>query len=115
MINMANPEAAEWVEAEICRIIEDYQLEFFRLDYNVETYDWFIRDEKHGVVRSAIYEYYKNTCEMFQRLRKKIPALFSRIVLPAEAEPLLTLCGTLPIPGLPTGQLLPEVLLLPTV
>ena len=73
MINMANPDAVRWVESEISRIIEEYHLEFFRLDFNAEVYDWHIQNEKNGIVHSAEYEYYKNTCEMYRRLRKKYP------------------------------------------
>ena len=73
IVNMANPEAAAWVESEICRIIEEYHVELFRLDFNVETREWYIQDEKSGVVRSGVHEYYKNTCDMYRRLRKKYP------------------------------------------
>ena len=36
-INMADPEAAAWVESELVRVIEEYKCDLFRLDYNLGT------------------------------------------------------------------------------
>ena len=33
-LDITNPEAAKWMEQQITRVIEENQLDFFRLDYN---------------------------------------------------------------------------------
>ncbi len=70
LIDMTNPEAAKWVEGEIGRVIEDYKLDLFRLDFNMEQN---VILEKDGKKYSGEYEYYKATCEMYRRLRLKYP------------------------------------------
>ncbi len=72
-INMAIPEAAAWVEAELSRCIEEYGIEVFRLDYNLSTIDLCnIVDLGNGPENNYV-RYYKNTNDMYRRLRLKYP------------------------------------------
>ena len=73
VIDMANPEAAAWVESEICRVIETYGVELFRLDYNVDYTAYNCKIERSGVAESSYLRYYAALYAMFARLRKKYP------------------------------------------
>lgn len=71
-LDFTNPDAAAWAEEEIARVISEYKLDLFRVDYNVG---------------SEVYFYYKNTdhmefCSikhfqavyaMYERLKKRFP------------------------------------------
>jgi len=73
LIDMTNPEAALWVESEISRIVEEYKLDVFRLDFNVSRDYQFNRIDKYGKMCDSIAQYYKITCDMYRRLREKYP------------------------------------------
>ncbi len=75
VIDMANPEAAAWVYAEVCRVIETYGVELFRLDYNVDhrTSDCVI--ETDGVRESSYLRYYRALYDMFAALRRRYPTV----------------------------------------
>src|SRR5690606_15687745 len=38
-LDVTKPEVAEWMEAEIVRIIERYDLDLYRLDYNINIWE----------------------------------------------------------------------------
>ncbi len=72
-INMADPEAAAWVESELIRVIEEYKCDLFRLDYNLGTDDLLNRyDNGHGT-ENAYVRYYQNTNAMYHRLKRRFP------------------------------------------
>ena len=74
VINMANDEAAAWVESEIARVIEENGCDMFRLDYNV---GWpgatLTRSQRNGSMENNILRYYDNVYAMYGRLRKRFP------------------------------------------
>ena len=72
-LNMAIPEAAAWAEAELSRIIEEYKIDLFRLDYNLSL--WQKQNRYHGkhTDENGFVRYYKNTNAMYERLRRKYP------------------------------------------
>ena len=70
---MTRPEVVAWTEGELTRVIEDYGVELFRLDYNVSTSDLLNKTDKGHGQENAYIRYYKNTNEMYKRLRKRFP------------------------------------------
>ena len=73
VIDMANPEAAAWVFSEVCRVIESYGVELFRLDYNVSAADSVCRRGPYG--ESAYLRYYDAVYRMFGALRARYPGV----------------------------------------
>jgi len=72
-LNMAIPEAAAWAEAELSRVIEEYKIDIFRLDYNLSQHQLQNRyDGVHGQ-ENGFVRYYQNTVAMYERLRRKYP------------------------------------------
>lgn len=72
-MNMADPEAVAWAEAELTRVIDEYKVDLFRLDYNLSTDDLLNKIDRGNGPENAYVRYYKNTNAMYHRLRKKFP------------------------------------------
>jgi len=72
-LNMAIPEAAAWAEAELCRVIEEYKIDLFRLDYNLHQHNLQNRYRGANGEENAFLRYYRNTLAMYERLRRKYP------------------------------------------
>lgn len=72
-LNMAIPEAAAWAESELCRVIETYQIDLFRLDYNLDAQQLHNRYIGKNGLENAFVKYYENTNAMYERLRRKYP------------------------------------------
>lgn len=73
LINMADPDACAWVEGQIAHLVEDYGIELFRLDYNIDLKDISYRlDRGHGTEDGTL-RYYANTVAMYDRLRRRFP------------------------------------------
>jgi len=70
MLNLTIPEAARWMEDQICRVIEENELEFFRLDYNTHGVG---RNERDGFVESHFWRYYETLYAIYERLRARFP------------------------------------------
>lgn len=70
IIDMSKPDAVEWVESEIARVIEENKVDLFRLDYNIGSAEIFCQDED-GVCNTL--SYYENVYAMYNRLRKRFP------------------------------------------
>ena len=69
VLDMANPEAAAWVERELERCITEYGMELFRLDYNMGIDGLLGRHEGEN----AFLRYYQNVTAMYARLKRKYP------------------------------------------
>ena len=72
-LNMAIPEAAAWAESELSRVIEEYKIDLFRLDYNLDNQQLQSRYIGENGVENAYVKYYQNTNAMYERLRRKYP------------------------------------------
>jgi alpha-galactosidase len=69
-LNLAIPEAAAWLEQAIASVIEDNQLDFFRLDFNING----IGRVEHGAfVESHFWRYYESVYGIFDRMRARFP------------------------------------------
>ena len=73
ILNLTTPEAAAWMESEICRLIETYQLDLYRVDYNpLFTYDG-PTTNRHGIVENNYWRYYEVFYDLYERLARKYP------------------------------------------
>jgi alpha-galactosidase len=71
-LDVGNPVVAKWMESEIARIIKKYDLDIFRIDYNmsVEEDGNQVRD---GFVENSGWRHVENLYAMFDRLRQQFP------------------------------------------
>lgn len=72
-LNLAIPECAQWVESEIVRVIEDYKLDFFRLDYNCTWPSYVGVMDVNGYNESTFVRMNQALYGIFERLRKRFP------------------------------------------
>lgn len=70
MLDLANPQVAQWMEAQIARVIEDNELEFFRLDYNTHGVG---RIQREGFTECHFWRYYEAQYAIYDRLRARFP------------------------------------------
>jgi alpha-galactosidase len=71
-LDVGNPVVAKWMESEIARIIRTYDLDVFRIDYNMSTEE----DGNHareGFVENSAWRHVENLYAMFDRLRQQFP------------------------------------------
>jgi len=71
-IDLTIPAAAQWMEAQICRVIEENQLDFFRLDYNTNPGAG-LRTVRDGFVENGYWRYYETLYAIFDRVRARFP------------------------------------------
>jgi alpha-galactosidase len=71
-LDVGNPVVAKWMESEIARIIKKYDLDVFRIDYNmsVEEDGNQLRD---GFVENSGWRHVENLYAMFDHLRQEFP------------------------------------------
>lgn len=71
-LDVGNPVVAKWMESEIARLIRKYDLDVFRIDYNMSTEE----DGNHvsdGFVENSLWRHVENLYAMFDRLRVQFP------------------------------------------
>ncbi len=67
-LDFSVPEAAEWAESELARIITEYKLDLLRVDHNVDYTEYFgMRNGECVSIRhiNAVYKMYKNLKKRF--------------------------------------------------
>jgi len=71
-LDLSNPEVAKWAESEIVRIIEKYDLDMFRIDYNnsMEAGGNRVRD---GFVENTMWRHVEALYAIFDRVRARFP------------------------------------------
>ena len=74
ILDLTNPATARWMEDQICRVIAEHELDFFRLDANFETgiIQWNKRD---GYIENNAWRYYEALYGIFDRVRQRFPNL----------------------------------------
>lgn len=72
LLDFANPEVAAWAEGEIARIIKQYDLDIFRIDYNSTAEEGGNR-MKDGFLENTQWRHVEALYAMFDRLRKQFP------------------------------------------
>jgi alpha-galactosidase len=72
LIDLTQPAVAEWMERQITRVIEENELDFFRLDYNTSPGAG-LRSERDGYVENGYWRYYEALYAVYDRLRARFP------------------------------------------
>lgn len=73
-IDFTVPEAAEWAENELARIIEEYKLDMLRVDYNVSYRECFaFRDVIPGKRECLSMRHQRAVYRMYQNLKRRFP------------------------------------------
>ncbi len=73
LLNLAIPEVAAWMEKEIRYLLDEYQLDMFRLDHNVGAWDAVAYNERGGYLENTWLRYYENLYDIYRRLRRDYP------------------------------------------
>ncbi len=73
LIDLGKPEAAAWVEQQIVKLIEENELDFFRLDYNINNIKAGGQTFREGYIENSYWRYYENFNSIFANLRKRFP------------------------------------------
>ncbi len=71
--DLSRPEVAEYIENEICKMIEMSGIDMFRLDFNTSYYAPISYNMKDGWIESADMRYCEHFAQMFERIREKYP------------------------------------------
>lgn len=71
-LDFTNPEATAWAEDEIARVIREYKLDLFRVDYNVGSEAYFYYKKKTRMEFCSI-KHYQAIYAMYERLKKQFP------------------------------------------
>lgn len=73
-LDMTVPEAAEWAESELTRIISTYKMDLLRVDYNISGSQYFaIRDAVPGHRECLSLRHFDAVYKMYQKLKRKFP------------------------------------------
>ncbi|MGI6691342.1 MAG: glycoside hydrolase family 36 protein [Christensenellales bacterium] len=73
LLNLADEKICAWMESQIRFLLDEYQLDMFRLDYNVGSQDAIAYNEKDGYLENTFARYYENVYAMYDRLRADYP------------------------------------------
>jgi alpha-galactosidase len=71
-LDVGNPAVAKWMESEIARIIKKYDLDVFRIDYNMSVEEDG-NQVREGFVENSGWRHVENLYAMFDRLRAQFP------------------------------------------
>jgi alpha-galactosidase len=74
ILDLAKPEVKAYVESQIIRLIERYQLDMFRLDYNVSAIEGGF-NIKDGVYENSLWRHVEAIYDIFERIGKRYPLL----------------------------------------
>ena len=71
-LDFSNPDAARHAEESVLRIIRDFKLDFYKIDYNVQVGEGgqSIRD---GYAESEFFRHYEALYGMYDRVRRELP------------------------------------------
>ena len=71
-LDLTNPDAARWMESQIVKVIEENELDFFRLDYNTNPGRG-ISTIRDGYIENGYWRYYDTQYAIYDRLRQRFP------------------------------------------
>jgi alpha-galactosidase len=72
MLDLANPDAAKFMQNEIIRVIREHQLDFFKIDYNCRVYEGG-QHERHGYAESELWRHYETLYATFDQVLSEMP------------------------------------------
>jgi len=73
LLDLTRPEVAEWMERDIARLIQEYDLDLFRLDANVRYLFEGGQRIADGFVESTFWRYYETLYAIWERIRRRFP------------------------------------------
>ncbi len=73
-LDLSKPEAAKWMEEQIIRIVEDYELDLFRLDYNTALWEGG-QNSRYGYVENSVWRHMEAVYAVYDRVRRRYPDL----------------------------------------
>lgn len=73
LLNLADPNVAAWMEKEIRYLLDEYELDMFRLDHNVGAVDAVAYNAREGYLENTWLRYYDNLYAIYRRLRRDYP------------------------------------------
>lgn len=73
LYDLSRKDVCDYIEAQICKMIETTGLDMFRLDFNVDYLAPHCYNMKDGKLESADLRYCENFYAMFDRIRNKYP------------------------------------------
>ncbi len=74
VLDLARPEVAQYVEQTVTRLVEQYKLELFRLDYNIDAWEGGF-NLCHGRQENTLWRHVEAMYGIFDRLRRRFPSL----------------------------------------
>jgi len=72
LLDLANPAVAAWMESEIVRVIQKYDLDMFRIDYNSTAEEGGNR-MKDGFLENTQWRHVETLYAIFDRIRQRFP------------------------------------------
>lgn len=72
--DLTNPAAQAWMEAELTRVIEQHQLDVFRLDYNTMPCEGG-QTQHAGYWENTRWRYYEFIYALYERIQRRFPGL----------------------------------------
>ncbi len=74
LIDLTNPQVAEYMETTLAHLIEDYKLDLLRIDYNTDYKEYFnVRDIGTGIPECLTMRHFKVVYGIYERLKKRFP------------------------------------------
>ncbi len=73
-LDVGNPVVAKWMESEIARLIRKYNLDVFRIDYNISTEEDG-NQVREGFVENTLWRHVENLYAIFDHLRQQFPGV----------------------------------------
>jgi alpha-galactosidase len=75
LIDMTNPEAVDFVHQQIRKMVQDYKVDLFRLDYNPGFDFGMSQHTRNGLAENDYWRYYEATYRLFEQVKKEFPQL----------------------------------------
>ena len=72
MLDLAHPDAAQFLTDSILRVVREHRLDFFKLDYNSRVHEGGQR-ERDGMLESELWRHYETLYGVFDRVRAEMP------------------------------------------
>jgi alpha-galactosidase len=73
-LDVGNPVVAKWMESEIARIIRKYDLDVFRIDYNMSVEEDG-NQVRNGFIENSSWRHVENLYAIFDHLRQQFPGV----------------------------------------
>jgi alpha-galactosidase len=73
-IDLTNPKAAEWFENQLINVIERFNLDLFRLDYNTSPGEGG-STPRSGYMENSMWRYYETVYDVYERIKRRFPNL----------------------------------------